>query len=68
MTALALSADGNQILSGSADKTVRLSTFANGQQVRAFTGPTAGLASVALGGAYVAAGTDDQSPVPLECQ
>ena len=60
VTALALSPDGNQILSGSADKTVRLSTFSNGQQVRAFTGPTAGVASVALGGPYAAAGTEDQ--------
>ena len=38
VTALFLSADGSQVLTGSADKTVRLATFANGQAVRTVEG------------------------------
>src|SRR5205807_536195 len=48
VTALALSADGSQIVSASADKTVRLSNFANGAQVRQLPGPTAALTTVSL--------------------
>ena len=39
---------------------MRLSTVANGQQVRVFAGPTAAVTSVSLGGNLVAAGTADQ--------
>ena len=66
MTALALSADGNQILTGSADKTVRLSTYANGQQVRVFPGPAAAVTSVALGGPLGRRRHGRRPPVPLE--
>ena len=66
VTALALSADGASILTGSADKTVRLSTAANGQQVRVFPGATAAVTSVSLGGNLVAAGTADQHLLAVE--
>ena len=59
VTSVALSADGNSILSGSADKTVRLSTFANGQMAKTFTAPAA-IQSTALAAeraTVVAAGT-----------
>jgi WD40 repeat protein len=48
VTVVALSADGNQVLTASADKTVRISNFANGQQIRAQAGPGAAVASAAL--------------------
>src|SRR5262249_54037583 len=59
--ALALSPDGNQVLSGGADKVVRLSNFANGQPVRQLPGPTAAVRAVAYApnGATAAAGTAD---------
>jgi WD40 repeat protein len=61
ITALFLSGDGSQVLTGSADKTVLLATFANGQTVRQWKGPNAAVNSVALAqnGALVAAGTAD---------
>ena len=59
--ALALAADGNQVLTGGADKAVRLSTLANAKEVRAYTGPGAAVQSVAFNGnaTQVAAGTAD---------
>src|SRR5439155_13456254 len=43
-------------LTASADKTARVSNFANGQQLRSLPGPTAGLTSAALAGNGMAAG------------
>ncbi len=61
ITSLFLSNDGNQVLTGSADRTVRLSTFANGQAVRQWKGPAAAVTAVALApnNTLVAAGTAD---------
>src|SRR5262249_42932130 len=61
VTALALSADGKQVLTASAAKTVRVSTFENGQQVPQLTGPTAAVtaAAQAPNGSLIAAGTAD---------
>jgi WD40 repeat protein len=57
-TCVALSADGNTILSGSADKTVRLSNFATGQTTKALAAPAPVLSTaLAPNGATVAAGT-----------
>jgi WD40 repeat protein len=47
VTALALSNDGNQVVTGSADKTVRLSNFANGQQVKQWKAGNASVTAVA---------------------
>jgi WD40 repeat protein len=46
--ALALSGDGNQVLSGGADNNVRLSNTATGQEIRVFTGAKAPVECVAL--------------------
>jgi WD40 repeat protein len=61
ITSLFLSGDGSQVLTGSADKTVRLSTFANGQAVRQWKGPAAAVTAVALApnNTLVAGGTAD---------
>lgn len=61
VTALALSADGQQVISASADKTVRICTFAKGEQVRHLTGPAGAVNAVALApdGKTAAAGTAD---------
>ncbi|MCS6851992.1 MAG: hypothetical protein NZ700_12585 [Gemmataceae bacterium] len=61
VTTLRLSANGAQFLSGSADKSVRLSNLANGQLVRRFEGAAAAVLSVAASknGNYVAGGTAD---------
>src|SRR5262249_51773046 len=57
----ALSSDGNQIVSASADKSVRISNFANGQQVRSLTGPAAALQCIAVSpnNATIAGGVAD---------
>lgn len=47
VTSLAVA--GDQVVTGSADKTVRISTISNGQPVRQLQGPTAAVGSVALG-------------------
>lgn len=62
VTALALAAGGTQILSGSSDKTVRICTFAKGEQVRQLTGPAAPILAVAASpdSKTVVAGTADQ--------
>jgi WD40 repeat protein len=59
--ALALAGDGNQVLTGGADKTVRLSTLANAKEVRTYAGPAAAVESVAFNSnaTLVAAGTAD---------
>ncbi|HMF20354.1 MAG TPA: WD40 repeat domain-containing protein, partial [Gemmataceae bacterium] len=59
--ALALAADGNQVLTGGADKSVRLSTLVNAKEVRAYTGPAAAVQSVAFNNnaTQVTAGTAD---------
>lgn len=48
VTALFHSADGNSVLTGGADKMVKLSNFANGQLVKDFAGAGAALQAVAL--------------------
>jgi WD40 repeat protein len=61
VTALALVGGGNQVLSGGADKVVRLSNFNNGQQVKEFAGAETGIRAVAAApnGNLIAAGTAD---------
>lgn len=61
VTSLFVSADGNSVLTGGADKAVKLSNSANGQLTREFTGSTAGVTAVTLwpNGTAVAAGTAD---------
>jgi WD40 repeat protein len=61
VTVVTLNGDGSQVVTASADKTVRISNASNGQQIRQFTGPTAAVASVALSfnQATLAAGTAD---------
>src|SRR5262249_8056642 len=49
VTVVALSADGNQVLTASADKTARVSNFTNGQHLWAMTGPGTAVTSAALG-------------------
>src|SRR5207245_8252090 len=56
VTVVALSSDGSQVLTASADKTARVTNFANGQQLRAMTGPTAAVTSAALAGNGLAVG------------
>jgi WD40 repeat protein len=56
VTVVALSPDGNQVLTASADKTARLINFPNGQQLRAMTGPATPITSAALAGNGMAAG------------
>lgn len=60
VTALALSNDGNQVITGGADKVVRHSQ-ANGNQVRVLPGANAQVASVAIAAnnSLIAAGTAD---------
>jgi WD40 repeat protein len=59
VTALTISPDGRTVVTGSADKTLRLSNFDNGQPLKQFQGPTAAISAVALASnnATVAAGT-----------
>ncbi len=54
--------DSNQIVSASADKSVRLANASSGQLIRDFKGASAGVESVALSpnGALIAAGTADK--------
>jgi WD40 repeat protein len=59
VTALALSPDGSQVVSASADKTIRVSSFGDGKPIRQLTGPGAGVRSVAVGQNLIAAGTAD---------
>jgi WD40 repeat protein len=59
VTALALSPDNNQILSGSTDKTVRVSNFANGQPIRTLGGSNAPITAVSGNNALVAGGAED---------
>jgi WD40 repeat protein len=59
VTALALSQDLNQVLSGSADKSVRLTNFANGQPIRTLAGADASITAIAGNNAIVAAGSAD---------
>ena len=59
VTALMLSADGNQIFSASADKTIRASAFATGQTTKSFAGPAAAVTALAASGTLVAGGTAD---------
>jgi WD40 repeat protein len=56
ITALSLSADGNQVLSASGDQPIRLIQVANGGIVRQLPRASAPLAAVAAGGAWAAAG------------
>jgi WD40 repeat protein len=57
VTALALSADGT-VASASADKTVRITNFGDGKQIRQLTAPAA-VEAVALSPALIAGGTAD---------
>jgi WD40 repeat protein len=61
ITSFFLSADGNSVLTGGADKLVKLSNSVNGQLVKDFPGAGAALNAVATGGnpATVAAGGAD---------
>src|SRR5262249_21392042 len=61
ITNLLLSADGNSVLTGGADKAVKLSSSANGQLTRDFAGATAAVTALALwpNGVTIAAGTSD---------
>jgi WD40 repeat protein len=59
VTSLALSADGATVVTGSADKLVRLAAVNNGQLLRTLAGSAAGIDSVAAGGNLVAAGAAD---------
>ncbi|MBY0527075.1 MAG: hypothetical protein K2R98_27015 [Gemmataceae bacterium] len=59
VTALALSPDGAQVYSASADKTVKVTAFANPAQTRALVGATGAVNAVAPGGTLVAGGTAD---------
>jgi WD40 repeat protein len=60
--ALALSADGNILVSGGDDKTVRQFATAGAKEIRALTGPQAAVTSVALNAnnAFIAAGGADR--------
>jgi WD40 repeat protein len=57
----AFSANGNRILTGGADKTVRLWDVATGEQLRRFDGPTESVRAVALSpdGRYAVSGGPD---------
>ncbi|HEV3203937.1 MAG TPA: WD40 repeat domain-containing protein [Gemmataceae bacterium] len=59
VTALVLSSDGNQIASASADKTVRISNFADGKQLVQSSPASAGVLTAALSPALIAGGTAD---------
>jgi WD40 repeat protein len=59
VTALAVSADGNLVASAGADKSVRLTNFADGKPIRELAGASAALQSMSLSPALVAAGTTD---------
>jgi WD40 repeat protein len=60
--ALALSGDGNLVVTGAEDKSVRQFTPANAKEVRALTGPQAAVNSVALNpvNTLIAAGSTDR--------
>jgi WD40 repeat protein len=60
VTALALAPDGNQVVSGGADKTVRITNVADTKQLQQLTGPAAAVLSVASSPNVIAAGTQDQ--------
>ncbi len=59
---LALSNDGNTVITGGEDKSVRQFLTAAGKEVRALTGPQSAVRGVALhpGGTLIAAGSDDR--------
>src|SRR5262249_10349038 len=59
VTTLALAPDNNVIVTGSADRTVRLTNIGNGQTVGPCPGAAAGVESVTCNGPLVAAGTAD---------
>lgn len=61
VTCLSLSGDGNTLLSGGADKAVRITQLAAAKEIRVFTGATGNITSVALSSKadVVAAGTSD---------
>lgn len=60
ITTLALAADGNSVLTGGADKALKLSNVGNGQLMRDFAGaPAAVTAAAFLPNGVVAAGTAD---------
>src|SRR5262249_42143380 len=63
VTSLTLSPDGGKLLTGCADKQVRLWNLTNGQIERTWTGPTLGVQAVAYSpkGDRVAAGAADKS-------
>jgi WD40 repeat protein len=63
VTAAVLSPDGNKLLTGSADRQVRVWSFGNGQLERALTGPTLGIISVAyaLSSTQVAGASADKT-------
>lgn len=58
-TSMNLTADGSGIITGSADKQVRLFNFSSGQLTRAFAGPTTPVTTVASGNTWLAAGSQD---------
>lgn len=62
VNALALSTDGATLISGSQDKTVRISDTTNGKEVRQLKEPTAAVTCVAIApdGKTIAAGTADK--------
>ncbi len=60
VNALALSPDGNQVVSGGADKTVRIVNVADAKQLQQLAGPSAAVLSVASSPNVLAAGTQDQ--------
>ncbi len=59
VTALVLSSDGSQALTGGADKVVKLSNAVNGQLTRDFTGAASTPQAVAMNSTMVAAGGAD---------
>ncbi len=66
VTSLAFAPDGQQLLSGGADKSVRLWNVADGKQIRAFAGAADQVTSVAVsadGKRVAAAGLDKQARV-----
>jgi WD40 repeat protein/tetratricopeptide (TPR) repeat protein len=63
VTSVVVTPDGKYVVSGSADKTVRMWRLATGQEVRRFTGHQWGVSSVAVtpGGQYVVSGSGNKT-------